>query len=194
MGRTEGPTAVVIRSASSSRIAAGAGNAIGGQLKPSVCERQERVRVVGQLLVGGEIVDRARQLTLDQQGVVDADGLGHGQLDTGKKVLQHRLQGKAEHQARGACRCQEADAPLLHALEGHERSGRAHDDEHGHRHALENAGLRHVLARQEIVLGLEGEPAQVQGHPNVHRRAGGQHGEDDDADDESVLDSPRRLP
>ncbi|MFC0009958.1 hypothetical protein [Devosia nitrariae] len=51
-----------------------------------------------------------------------------------------------------------------------------------------------MLARKEIVFGLEREPAQIESHPDVHRRADGQHCEDNDADEKPVLDRPGRLP
>ena len=97
-----------------------------------VAERQDQPPPVPDLhddIGGGDLLDIA-PLALDQQRIVNADRLGDRQLDTGKQVLQHRLQRQTNDDTGDPGRRQQADAILLDGIEGHQAGGdRHHDDQ-----------------------------------------------------------------
>ena len=102
------------------------------------------------------------EFVLDDHGIVDADRLGHGNLHAGEKVGQQRPRREAGDDAGDAGRGEQRHPVLAHRLEGHQREADGHQRDHRIEHAHKNPHLRHVLARQEIVLDVKPEAAEVE--------------------------------
>ena len=81
------------------------------------------------------------------------------------KFVSNRPRRETGDDAGDAGRGEQADAVLAHRREGHQRDRDGQNDDHDVDGAQQDAHLRVVLARQQIVLGVEPEAAQVQ-----HRR------------------------
>jgi hypothetical protein len=121
-------------------------------------------------------------LVVDQEGVVDADRLGDGKLNAGNEILKHRLKRKTDDQAHGAGRSEQADTILSHVIEGHQRRAERQNDDQGSRDALQDARLRHMLARQQIVFDIELIAAKMQNEPDMKGNNQRPSRQDDDAD------------
>ena len=74
-----------------------------------------------------------------------------------------------------------------HAVEGHQRRGDPDDDDQGVGDAAQDARLRHVLARHQIVGRVQLEAAQVDDRPDLERGARDPRDEHDEGDEQQML-------
>ena len=126
------------------------------------------------------------EFVLDDDFIADADRLCHRELYAGEKIAQHRPRRKAGNDAGDAGRREQRHAELAHRIERHQREADGHQEDRHLEHAQQDADLRDVLARQEVVLDVEPEPQQIEirrdlerGHRGPAQQADG--GEPDEA-------------
>ena len=116
---------------------------------------------------GGDLLDPA-EFVLDDDGVLEPDRLGHGDLHAGDQIAQHRPGGEPDREPDHARRREQADAVLADRLERHQRGReRDHDDQSIGR-ALQDAYLGDVLAGQQVVRGVQLEAPQIGFRGEMH--------------------------
>jgi len=124
---------------------------------------------------GGEFFD-ASPFAVDDDDVVDADGLGECDLEAGDERREGRLCGEADDDAGDAGGREEREADGADFGEGCERGAGAEDDDDDLESAFDDACLRVDAASGEVVFDVE----TIAGHD------GG--GGEADAEDEGVCD------
>jgi hypothetical protein len=162
------------------QLAAGSGPVLKWFLD-EVAERNDQPPQIPQLdhdVAERDLLDIAG-LVLDDDGIVDANGLRHSKLHAGKEVAQQWPCREPGDDAGDACRSEQRDPKLPDGIEGHQ--GKTDGDEHNHnfQHALQHTDLSDMFARQQVVVDVELETHEVQVGCNVQH---GQRGPAEQAD------------
>ena len=138
----------------------------------------------------GDGFDPSR-LTLDDDLVLDADRLGHCNLNTGEKVGEYWASCETEDDAGSTGRRKQADTVLPHRFKGHQCRSNGNNHQQYCRHPLQDSHLGDVLARQQIIFDVGAEASQINRDRNVDRDCRGPADGQNKGDQQHVPDGEK---
>jgi len=130
-------------------------------------------------------------LALDDEHIVDADRLGHRDLQPGEQIAQHRARGETHHQPGDARRRQQTGADLPHIGNAHERHGQPDEQNQEAQHTGEHPRPGEQATHGEVGVEKLGIVGQLQTaasqHHEIAARAYQPHGQPGQGGDQQQL-------